>query len=450
MSAPVVLCSDSFSLHYPHVLGLPDENLADQKWLKVFSDGEEARDYVASQPDTPEVWVLGSDDVEAINLAASIKADCEEDSADCRVFLVTNEGGDVAERAQVANLDGVLEPTRFAGRYAQRKAACADVAPHAGGFTVRRFGVEEAGRQAFLLPVVSAGGGSGKSTVAVLAALAAARQGRTVLLLDADFQFGDVADMLAGLARRSAVWAPHTFDEVLDGTLRVEALVERAVSVGSRGGSVSLLGACKAPERAEACGEALTELLPQLLDYFDAVVANTSSWWSEVQAALIDRASRVLYVLDQRPSAMRLARRVLTLCNTCGIATGSFTTVLNRCGRGALYTAVDVGCALDGCSVREVQDGGAEVEECLALGRADDLFAAYNPAARSIAELVEELLPGGTHRGSERGEPGNSCGVFDDSDGSRGEAGSGKGRLQGSGRRRWSLFGGRGGESCPF
>ena len=449
MNAPVVLCSDSFSLQYPHVLGLPDENLADQKWLRVFSDGEEAREYVASQPDTPEVWVLGSDDVEAINLAASIKADCADGFADCRVFLVTGEGGDVPMRARAANLDGVLEPARFAGRYAQRKAASTCDSSQVSGTVMRRFGVEEVAGQAFLLPVVSAGGGSGKSTVAVLAALAAARLGRKVLLLDADFQFGDAADMVTGLARRSAVWAPHTFDEVLDGTLRVETLVEAAVPVGSRGGSLSLLGACRAPERAEACGEALAELLPQLLDSFDVVVANTSAWWSEVQAALIDRASRVLYVLDQRPSAMRLARRVLALCSTCGIATGSFTTVLNRCKRGALYTAVDVGCVLDGCTVREVQDGGAEVEECMALGHADDLFAAYNPAARSIAELIGELLPGGSRRTGERGELGDAD-VSGGSGDSRVGAGFAKARSRGGGWRRWSVFGGRGGESCPF
>lgn len=448
MNAPIVLCSDSFSLRYPHVLGLTGEDLIGQRWLKVFSDGEEARRFVAAQPDTHEVWVLGSDDVEAINLAASIKADSRNRSEACEVYLVSGERGDVLVRAQAANLDGVLEPTRFARRYAQRKAACTCEEPEP---LVKRFGADAAARQAFLLPVVSAGGGCGKSTVAVLAALAAAREGHAVLLLDADFQFGDAADMVSACARRGAVWTPHTFDEILDGSLRTEELAESAVPVGNRGGNLSVLGSCKAPERAEACGEALAGLLPELLDRFDVVVANTSSWWSEAQAELIDRASRVLYVLDQRPSALRLARRALSLCGTCGIATGAFTPVLNRCRRGALYTAVDVGCVLDGFAVREVADGGAEVEECMALGRADDLFAAYNPAARSVAELVEELLPKG--KGATSGE--GRVGTSEVSRGLFGEVGSGKGagdgRARGAARRRrWPLRGERGGDTCPF
>ena len=498
MRQPIVLCADSFSLRFPEVLGLPDEQLSSQAWLKVFSDGEEARGYVAEHPETPEVWVLGSDDMEAINLAAAIKADCAQgpDAGTGAVYLVTEEAGDVPYRAQAADLDGILSPARFVCRYAEEKIGWAKrcqvrvtLIPGAKVLEDRRSRdvaeelpvgataqvpvtsapkvaapvdehvafervsetaatVEEkmvpaaaqvvpvvqtehqseaetraartAIRRAALFPVISATGGAGKSTVAALGALSAARLGRKVLLVDADFQFGDMAAMLAdsdGVGKRRP-----TFDEVLDGTFDMEVLAAE-----TREGQVAVLGALASPERAEACEERFPAVLAEALRFFDVVVVNTGASFGEVQATLIDRATRVLYVLDQRPFGIRVASGVLNLCSRCGIATGAFTFLVNRCHRGGLYTGADVAGAL-GYAATELPDGGLEAEELTAAGRTSDLLVACNPLAREMQTVMDGLLGAGESASAPRS----------------------RGRRRGL--RMKSLFSGRAdkGELCPF
>ena len=225
MMQRLVLCADSFSMRYPEVLGLEDERIADQRWLAVFCDGEEARERLADSTESSEVWVLGSDDVEAINLAAAIKADCREADRlkECAVYLVSDESGDVLRRARAARLDGVLSGAEFVCRYREEKAARVLPADARGGMIVvspedtpGKPGKPAAVvRQstAVLLPVVSASGGVGKSTVAVLCALEAARRGQKTLLIDADFHKGVTAGA-THLCKKFHGLADKVFSEV--------------------------------------------------------------------------------------------------------------------------------------------------------------------------------------------------------------------------------------------
>ena len=394
MSSPILLCADSFSVRFPELIGLPEESLGAQEWLKVLSDAEEARAYLADHPSTPEAWVLGSDDVEAINLAAALKVDVQAGSAiqqDCAIFLVSGEGEEMHYRAQAAELDGILSPSRFACRYAEEKKAWlqwkkTEELPVGGQSGVAKQGV----KQALLLPVLSASGGVGRSSIAVLAAMAAARAGQKTLLVDADFQFGDAAHMVSRLHGDGRTGSRlQTFEDVIAGTVRVDELLKDATD--SR---PAVLGALHAPEQAERCAEVFAAFLDEVSRVFDVVVVDTATWWSEVHGVLIDRATRVLYVLDQRPSAVQTALRALELCSRCGMATGAFSFVLNRCRRGALYGTADIAGALPGFPIAEVRDGGLEVEELAASGRAADLFAAYNAMAVSVEDLVHPMLPG--------------------------------------------------------
>ena len=415
MIKQVALCADSFSLRYPEALGLPGENLKGQEWLEVFSDGEEARTWLTGHPEVRRVWVVGSDDMEAINLAAGLKTDCEpanhglvedgfrddpdrpEDAEGFsrEVLLVTGEEGDVPVRARAANLDGVVTPGGFVGLYADEKlrqgqrdrrtaqtATSRRVRPPAARTQEARRVTK---RQGVLVPVVSATGGAGKSAIAVLGALAAARAGYRTLLVDADFQFGDAAELL-GRSPEAEGAAAHTFDEVLDKTLCADALAKE------EGDGPVVLAALSRPERLEECDEAFAGFLSEALGAFDAVVVNTPSRWTELHALLIDHATRVFYVLDQRPSSLSRARTALAMCGRCGMPKKAITGVLNRCRRGALFAAPDAESAL-GIAVRELAEGGREVEELMALGRAEALFDAYNPMAVGVGDLMAEILP---------------------------------------------------------
>lgn len=242
---------------------------------------------------------------------------------------------------------------------------------------------------AYVLSVVSGSGGAGKSTVAVLAACLAARRGLRTLLVDADLQFGDAADLLGSSG------AP-TVDEVLADPGLLDAPADAGVP--------ALVAAPHRLELAEALAAQLPRLLEEASARFDAVVVNTGASWSEGHALVIERSARTLFLVDQRASSVRACRHALELCARCGIATGSFLFLLNRCAKGVPFTSLDVSCALQGAPVRELRDGGPAVEELLGSGLAQTLASERNELRESLGAVLDDLLPGGSSgRGAGRG-----------------------------------------------
>lgn len=482
MSGQVVLCVDSESARRPELIGLSGERLDAQSWLSVFEDGATARTRLRECRARSEAWVVSSDDVDAINLAATLKRDAPVNS----VYLVSfRRSGSLRSRASAAGLDGLLDFAQFAERYRACKrrslaagqenagaksarimavdasggmegglparssaeshpGASGPMAPSADGTigsgrlvppstpgpvakpapsnaatpgrdrssvpgadseflrgldlgetrrdpaatpppvsrALKQDGNEQvpndAGRRAFVLVVASASGGSGKSTVAALSAVFAQGLGHRALLVDADFQFGDAHIMLG------AKGAP-TFDGVAEGA---------PLPAPSESELPAVLAA---PRRLED-SERLAGMLPGVIDRasasFDVVVVNTGSLWGEQHAVLVERASRVLFLVDQRASSLQACKRALSLCERCGIPTGQFLFAVNRCKRGAPLSSIDAACLLQGASVVELRDGGRAVDELMAVGQPLGLIQDENPLCVSLENVLADILPG--------------------------------------------------------
>ena len=407
MTGLVALCADATSLQHPEALGLSGECLTAQEWLRVFTSAEEARRYLRTDRAVDEVWVASNDEVEPINLAATLK----RDRADRCVCLLTFEAtGSLWSRANAAGIDASLTRQAFVARYGQRKwLATAEMAARAQRSTARSSDVEQRdralaslanaaaqpraaavaasaerpapprGSTAFFLPIVGGGGGVGKSTVAVLCALAAQRRGLKTLLIDFDLQFGDMPRLLG-------VEDPLTMDELL-------ASPERAERLAPDGKSPALLAAPKRLELAESVSEQAATLLGGLVGSFDVIIANTGASWAEQHAVLLERCSKALFLVDQRPSSLEACRRALDLCSRCGIASSPFSYAVNRCSKRSLFSAVDVASALQVQQVFELAEGGRDVEELLGAGMALELLESRNPLSASVVAMTDELLP---------------------------------------------------------
>ncbi|MFR8831758.1 MAG: chromosome partitioning protein ParA, partial [Eggerthella lenta] len=122
--------------------------------------------------------------------------------------------------------------------------------------------------------------------------------------------------------------------------------------------------------------------------------ANTGAAWAEQHALLLERSSKALFLIDQRPSSLRACQHALDLCARCGIATGPFLYAVNRCSKNALFTSIDVSCSLRGAHVFELKDGGGEVEELLGAGLPFDLLASRNDLCASLERVLSGVLPG--------------------------------------------------------
>ncbi|MEG1750828.1 MAG: chromosome partitioning protein ParA [Raoultibacter sp.] len=237
------------------------------------------------------------------------------------------------------------------------------------------------GKQAFVLVVASASGGAGKSTVSAIAATCAQKLGHKTLLIDADLQFGD-EQFLLGAEN------PLTIDEALRDLVRLQNLKPEA-------GMPALVAAPRHLEQSESVSAEMPRLIDAAKSVFDVVVVNTGAFWAEQHALLLEQATRVLFLVDQRPSSMRACNHALELCARCGIATQSFLFAVNRCARNSLFSSIDVSCGLRGAHVVELKEGGREVDELLGAGMPLALMQAENALCVSLESLLLDLFPAG-------------------------------------------------------
>lgn len=405
MSNPsVVLCIDQLSEQYPEQLGLSGEVMSVQPWLKVFNEGLSARTYLATQSAIEEVWVVSADDVAPINLAAALKAD-QPNRYVC--LLTRQESGSLMSRAKSAGIDASLSVNALAKRYVSRKqrfreqelaaqtlggdqpTPTSSVSPQTQGVPQTQT-LPQAATQtqilpvakkssAFVITVVSGSGGTGKSTISLLLAYLACALGKKTALVDADLQFGDLAELAGNPA------ATRITDVAAN-----PALLAR---VGGDETTPALLGAPQHIEEAETVAPVVGSVLDRLCNEYEVVVLNTGASWAEYHAQLLERSSKALFLVDQRPTALMSSRRALDLCARCGIAASPFLFVVNRCAKGAPFTSIDVSCALRGISAVEVREGGTAVGELLSAGMVHELLDSQNELCLSLEQLLVDLLP---------------------------------------------------------
>lgn len=405
MSPCVVLCVDEQTCRNPQMIGLGDEAILKQPWLRVYTRGAAARQAMRDASDASQAWVISCDDVEPINLAASMKAD----KPNAHICLVASDVcGSLLSRAHTAHIDEVLEFAAFIRRYADTKGSLSTAIQRPSNLNERpsvavslldgdktsvqaqppvqasQEGLRLPNRapgKAFVMSIVSGSGGAGKSAVSALTALISCAAGNRTLLLDCDLQFGDM-NYLVGTEGALGIDTALSHPEQLRTTLR----------------SPNKLVVLSAPERLEAAEQvvsSLPKLLDEVSDWFDVIVVNTGASWAEQHAALLERSSAALFLVDQRVSSVRACKHALDLCARCGIAQGPFIFALNKCAKGSSLTTVDVSCALQGVPVFELKDGGRDVEECLSSGYASDLIGSRNEFVKSLEQMLDHVLPSG-------------------------------------------------------
>ena len=243
-----------------------------------------------------------------------------------------------------------------------------------------RSGKQRLMSHAFYLPVISASGGVGVSSIAFLAALCSVRLGCKTLLMDLDAQFGD----MAMYAQADEI---PTLDQLADNP----DLIER-IEPGREG--FCLVGACDLPERSEDLTNKVNAVLEHADSRFDVIISNGPCSWDDQHVALLERAGKVLFVLDQRASSARAAQKAFDLCMRCGLAASPFLFLLNKCNRQAQLTYLDVTCAMQGATCKELPDGGRAVGEYFETCQAGNLLDERNVFASAVLDVVTDILPG--------------------------------------------------------
>lgn len=182
----------------------------------------------------------------------------------------------------------------------------------------------ESGR---LVAVVSARGGSGRSTIALNLAVAASRAGIDTVLIDANAGFGDIAT-LAGLVG---------FEHALLDAARAPAQVDEFLTRGP--GGVGILPTPAGPLDAERISTAeLRAVLERLRECHDLVIVDTPGAVDEAHLTIVELADELVMTVVAEIAAVKSTRAYLTLLEAAGLVR-DHRIVLNREGEpGSLET----------------------------------------------------------------------------------------------------------------
>lgn len=229
--------------------------------------------------------------------------------------------------------------------------------------------------QAPLVTVVSASGGVGKSTIALLSAWLAAAAGISTALVEADLQFGDYGywlgldDELPNLSAGMACEPVHLAE------------------------NLALYKAPCLPEVAEEVADDVAHLAQAMRRAYALVIADTGGFWSGLTADLAVNASLLANVMDARPSSVMGALRAQELCSRIGVASSRCVPVYNRCSSKARMSAREVASVLKADDVHCIADGRSVVDALLTVGSIEELVDSGNAIVRGIDDLLSTLLP---------------------------------------------------------
>jgi MinD-like ATPase involved in chromosome partitioning or flagellar assembly len=176
-------------------------------------------------------------------------------------------------------------------------------------------------REGRVVAVMSGKGGSGKTITAVnLAAALALEDAGGVAVVDADFQFGDVAMMLA-------VTPAGTLDEAAGAADAAE--IGRMVSLHERG-----IAVLAAPARPLAPGEVDADGIVRVIETLAAapgiVIVDTPPVFGEALLAVLAASDLVLLVVDMDLPSVRSAITALGVLRASGFPLERVRAVVNR------------------------------------------------------------------------------------------------------------------------
>lgn len=243
----------------------------------------------------------------------------------------------------------------------------------------------ESGQPTEAVAVVAPKGGQGKTTIAINLAAGLARHApNSVVLVDADLQFGDITAALDLDPESTIVDATSTAagDElILKTTLTHHA------------GGFFVVASAPSPELGdEIAPAALGRLITQLRGIFRYVIVDTTPGLGEHSLVVLEHVTDAVFVSNLGVPALRALRTELELLRTLGLLPANRRVVVNQTEKNAGITVKDaeqiIGAPLD-------VDIPRSTAVLLASNKGVPLIDddPRDPAARALRALVTRIAP---------------------------------------------------------
>lgn len=243
----------------------------------------------------------------------------------------------------------------------------------------------ESGVPSEAIAVVAPKGGQGKTTIAVNLATGLAEVApNSVVLVDADLQFGDITAVLNLRAERTIV------DAVADAA-QDELVLKTALTHHPDGFFV--VASAPSPELGDAVqAESLGHLIERLRETFRYVVVDTTPGLGDHTLAAVEHVTDAVFVSNMSVASLRAMRTELQLLTTLGLMPNNRHFILNQVDKMSGLTVKDAE-ALVGAPIDVAVPRSSAV--LLASNRGIPLIHddVRDPAARAVRSAVMRIAP---------------------------------------------------------
>lgn len=239
-------------------------------------------------------------------------------------------------------------------------------------------------KDARVITVCGTKGGVGKTTLSVNLAVAFAKMGLKVVLLDLDLQFGDAAILLDIQPKKTIYeWVKEEYENSAGN-------LDRYLQHHSSG--VALLPAPLRPEFAEVvAGEHVGIAIGELRRQFDLVLVDTPPALLETGLVALDNSSDILLVTASDLPTLKNSKLCIETLESLGLQE-RLKLVLNRDTKneGIAYTSIQT--VLDAPIFSRVPSEGKTVMPSVNKGNPFVLSAPRAAVSKSVFELAAKLI----------------------------------------------------------
>jgi pilus assembly protein CpaE len=236
-----------------------------------------------------------------------------------------------------------------------------------------------------VITVFSTKGGVGKTTISSNVAVAIAKKTKEkVVLLDFDFQFGDVPIMFDLYPKRTIL---ELINEIQG--LDIESLEEYLIEHPS---GVKILPAPLSPEYADfITPQIVDKILKLLLENYKYIVIDTAPTFQDVNLAALDAADKIFFITTLELSTIKNVKLGLQVMNTLNYEDSKVNILLNRYNNKAGISKEDLEKTLGKKVIYTIPEDTTTAVHSLNKGNPFILSHGSSKLAKSIIEIASSV-----------------------------------------------------------
>lgn len=250
-----------------------------------------------------------------------------------------------------------------------------------------KLGLRTAQRTARIIAFVPCKGGSGATFLATNLGYQIAEEGKKVLLIDLNLQFGealltvhdrkatsDIVEVARNISRLDASFLSSSTVQVSPNFEILDVPIDPAQSLQIK------------PEHLDA-------ILNVAVNQYDFVILDVNKNLDDVTIKALDRAHSIFLVVQMLLPYLRNANRMMTVFRSLGYSAEKVEFIVNRVWKNGEISLDDLRASMGVTKMRTIPNGYKEVAKAINQGEPLATLAKSSPVVKAIGELAQSLLP---------------------------------------------------------